>query len=92
MTFYYTKVPDILDEQNEQSNFPDVTYFVYDVAFQLALMLNKQTKVLDRLQGEKDRAFVRMMKYGTKQNTGPGRVRRLPVADRDPSRFWEITT
>jgi len=92
VTFYGTKVPDILDEQNEQSNFPDVTYFVYDVAHQLAIMLNKQTKILDRLQGEKDRAMVRMMKYGTKQSTGPGRVRRIPVVDRDPSRFWEITT
>ena len=92
VTFYYTKVPDTLDEINEQSNFPEVSYFVYDVAHKIALSLNKQTKILDRLNDSKFQARNRMMKYGTKQSTGPTRVRRMVNRRHNPEVFQTITT
>ena len=92
VTFYGTKVPDTLDEINEQSDYPEVSYFVYDVAHEIATSMGKEIKMLDRLEGRKDRAYARMMKYGTKQSTGPTRVRRNSTTNiTDPSIHWTIS-
>jgi len=76
ITLFYTKVPTTLSDQNDVSDFPDVSYFFYAVAEQIAVSLGQDAGRITWLNSQKDNAVNRLRRaYGKKQSREMGQIR-----------------